>query len=473
MRHKFKGAIMAAIMFCMSYGVTHAEPMKLVYDGTAHTYDLPPISLSINNTPVQTTIMPPIQLGERVLVPTREVFEPMGLAVEWRASENKVYVYDQTSLLVLEVNGAEAFVNGEMKPLDMPPKIINEKLMIPIRFISEQLGFKVNWQGDIRSISIEKPLPTPTEELPDPDENTVSEPQPMPDFENSLSHVVYQYETSTLILDKPAGLSAGNILVTDLYRDRKLIIDLQGNYSQFFNGGSLTGRQGKIKNAAIDNTNGTKLVIDTFTVSAVNLYEQDNKIHIQFVKPSEKYEKIVVLDAGHGGEDSGTVGGGIKEKDINLVFTTDIYNLFINDPNIKVYMTRETDFKPSLADRVALANEVGADLFICMHNNSINKPEINGTETFYFASSVQGQYFAKLVQAGIVQNLNMTDRKAKADTGYYVLKNTKMPAALIEVGFLSSEIDRQKLTQPDFSPRLADIIYNATLTYFENYQSLN
>lgn len=469
MRHKFKGAIIATIMFCMSYGSLHAEPMKLVYDGATHIYDLPPINLYINNNSIQTTIMPPIQLGERVLVPTREVFEPMGATVEWKASENKVYVHDQTSLLVLEVNKAEAFVNGEIKSLDMPPKIINEKLMIPIRFISEQLGFKVNWQGDTRSVSIEKPLPepVPTEEIPD--ENTVPIPAPITDWENTLSHIAYNYEASTLILDKPPLLSLENIAVTDLYRERKLVIDLKGDYSTFFDGGSLTAKQGKIKNAVIDNTDGTKIVIDTFTVGAINLFEQDDKIHIQILKPSEKYEKIVVLDAGHGGSDPGTSGGGLKEKDLNLRFTTDIYNLLVNDPNIKVYMTRETDVKPSLAERVALANEIGADLFISMHNNYIDKPSINGTETFYFASSVQGQYFAKMVQANIVQDLNMTDRKAKADTGYYVLKNTNMAAVLIEVGFLSSEIDRQKLTQPDFSPRLSDIIYNATVTYFENY----
>ena len=86
MKHKFKGVIIATTMFCMSCGILHAGPMKLAYDGKTHLYNLQPINLYINNKPIQTTIMPPIQLGDRVLVPTREVFEPMGATVEWRAN---------------------------------------------------------------------------------------------------------------------------------------------------------------------------------------------------------------------------------------------------------------------------------------------------------------------------------------------------------------------------------------------------
>lgn len=489
MKHSFKRAILAALIFCMSYTIIHAEPINLKYDGKDYVYDLPPISLYINNELVQTTVMPPIQLNERVLVPTREVFQPMGASVEWKPAERKVYVYDGMTLLVLEVDKKEAFVNGEIKTLDVPPKIINDKVMIPMRFISEQLGFKVVWQGGTnRSVSIEKMIPaetvTPMLPVSDPlasgtegqemiiDPVQVPVNVPIPNYENTLNHIEYNYEDGTLILEKPPLLSVNSMTVTDIYRERKLIVDLGGDYSQFFDGGNLVGVNGKIKGIAIDNTNGTKLMINTFTIHDLNIFEQDNKIHIQLVKPSEKYNTIVVLDPGHGGSDPGTSGGGLIEKNLNLTFALDTYNLLLNDPNIKVYITRETDVKPSLQERVNIANEIEADLFVSIHNNYIDKTTVNGTETFYFNSSadLRGKGFAQIVQTNIVQTFGMADRKAKPSE-YFVVRNTKMPAVLIEVGFLSSSKDRAVLSQPDFSPRLAQVIYQSILTYFQTYGS--
>ncbi len=473
MRLKFKRALAAVFIFCVSYTIAHAEPMKLTYDGITHSYDLSPISLYINNTPITTTIMPPIQLGERVLVPAREVFEPMGATVEWKADELKVYVYDQTSLLVLEVGKPEAFVNGQIKFLDMPPKIINGKLMIPIRFISEQLGYNIIWQGDQRNILIDKPVPIVEEILPDKQVELVQEPQLelVPDWVNTLSNIEYLYSENTLVLEKPAHLSVSQIDVIDLYRQRKLIVNLNGDYSDFFYGGSLLSQQGRIKNVTLDHNGGTQLVIDTFTISAVNIYEQNNKIHIQVVKPSEKYNKIVMIDPGHGGSDSGTRSAtGVTEKELNIRYALDVYPLLINDPDIKVYITRETDVKPSLQERAVWANEIGAHLFISIHNNYVDNKAINGTETFYFnnPNDPRGEVFAKMIQSNIVQGLGMTDRKAKPGNGFYVLKNTTMPAVLLEIGFMSSVQDMQKLMQPDFSPRLAQIIYTSIVAYFES-----
>ncbi len=473
MRFKLKRALAAIFIFCASYTIAHAEPMKLTYDGTTHNYDLLPISLYINNQSITTTIMPPIQLGERVLVPAREVFEPMGATVEWKADEAKVYVYDQTSLLVLEVNTPEAFVNGQIKFLDMPPKIINDKLMIPIRFISEQLGYSVIWQGDQRNVLIDKPVPVVEEILPDKQVEPIPNPQLelVPDWVNTLSNIEYLYTENTLILEKPTHLLASQIGITDLYRERKLIVNLNGDYSDFFNGGNLFSQQGRIKNVTIDHNGGTKIIIDTSTISTVNIYEQNGKIHIQVLKPSEKYNKIVMIDPGHGGSAPGTrSASGVTEKELNIRYALDVYPLLINDPDIKVYITRETDVNPSLQERAVWTNEIGAHLFISIHNNYVDKKAVNGTETFYFSNpnDPRGEIFAKMIQSNIVQGLGMTDRKAKPGNGFYVLKHTTMPAVLLEVGFMSNLQDMQKLMQPDFSPRLAQIIYNSIVAYFES-----
>lgn len=485
MRHQFNRACAVFFLLCSMYTILHAESIQITYDGQTHTYDLSPISLFINNSRIETMIMPPIQLGDRVLVPAREVFEPMGATVEWRAEEAKVYVYDTTSLLVLEVNKPEAFVNGQIQLLDMPPKIINNKLLIPIRFISEQLGYNVMWQGEQRVVLIDKPEPTPVEILPteldtlpvEPTQETqqpIQSPlEPVATWESTLTGIGYLQQDNTLILEKPFGLLAEHITITDLYRERRVIINLNGNYADVFTQGILIDTTGRIRNVVL-NTNeqgNTQLIIDTSLISAVNIYEQDEKIYIQFVKPNEKYQQIVVLDPGHGGSDPGArSASGIAEKELNLRYALDAYALLLQHPDIKVYITRETDFKPTLQERAIWANEIGAHLFISIHNNSINNVAINGTETYYFSNEAdtRSQDFAKMIQAGIVQNFAMTDRKAKAGNAFYVLKNTTMPAVLLEIGFMSSEQDMAKLTQPDFSPRLARIIEEAVKTYFQN-----
>jgi N-acetylmuramoyl-L-alanine amidase len=345
--------------------------------------------------------------------------------------------------------------------------------MIPIRFISEQLGYKVVWEGNARSIAIQKPLPPAQSELPeteeDPDEISNPIDSPTKNWENSLSNISYEPDQNTLIIEQQPLFSVADMSITDLYREKKIIIDLGGDYSAFLNGGTLVSTEGRIKGVSLEHAAGTRLIINTSSVSAVNLYEEEGKIHIQLVKPSEKYEKIVLIDAGHGGSDPGTSGGGILEKDLNIRYATDLYRLLMNAPHIKVYMTREEDVKPSLEDRTTLANEIGASLFVSIHNNYVDNTAVNGTETFYFSnpSDPRGEYFAKLVQANIIQGLGMNDRKAKANNGLYVLRNTTMPSVLIEGGFLSNEQDRMRLTQADFSPRLAEIIYQSILTYFE------
>jgi len=100
-------------------------------------------------------------------------------------------------------------------------------------------------------------------------------------------------------------------------------------------------------------------------------------------KPSEIYNKIVVLDAGHGGKDPGAVRDSVYEKDINFsILYTHTKELFENS-DIKVYYTRETDTFISLNDRTKFALEVGADLFISLHMNASVYESAKGTEVFY------------------------------------------------------------------------------------------
>ena len=148
----------------------HANTMILRYDGQEHTYNKPAITLHINDKKIEMPIMPPVQIDGRTLVPTREVFEPMGASVEWKAAEKKVFVNHGATLMILEVDSQNVWIDGETTQLDVPPKIINGKLMLPLRFIGETLGYEVEWQQETSNINIKQNKPTPV-----PDANVNAE----------------------------------------------------------------------------------------------------------------------------------------------------------------------------------------------------------------------------------------------------------------------------------------------------------
>ena len=161
--------------------------------------------------------------------------------------------------------------------------------------------------------------------------------------------------------------------------------------------------------------------------------------------PSNSGQVTMVIDAGHGGADSGATGNGLKEKNLTLAIVLAAKKYFDNDSRFKVYYTRTSDTYPSLDDRCKLANNNNADLFLSVHINSAS-PSANGTETLYnpnrnTATSKNGitsKEFATAMQQAVLATTGFTDRKLKTRTDLRVLNQTKMPACLIEYGFISN-----------------------------------
>lgn len=230
MRKTTKKLLVSTCIALMSVNPIYAYSMELVYDGKKHDYTLAPITLYVNGEVVETKIMPPVQIDSRVLVPAREVFEPLGAAVEWKSYEKKIYVSYKDSLMILEPDKQEVWLDGNTVTLDVPAKIINDKIMVPLRFIGENIGLGVEWKGEDRSVHITEgestpdvPTPEPLpeekpEELPDveekpeekPDIEDVPESNPvpiLPSEENKLENVLngilkfYQGDSISLMVD--------------------------------------------------------------------------------------------------------------------------------------------------------------------------------------------------------------------------------------------------------------------------------
>ena len=162
----------------------------------------------------------------------------------------------------------------------------------------------------------------------------------------------------------------------------------------------------------------------------------------------------MVIDPGHGGSDPGAIGNGIVEKEINLrvaLRLKELLELDAVDPHgggdWEVRLTRTADTFVSLAGRVAVANSWGADLYVSIHHNAFSSPAANGTETFSFANGTQGADLRDELQSELLAAHGLTNRGSKT-ANFYDLRETQMPAALTEAGFLTSPVDAAAVTRP-------------------------
>ena len=189
-------------------------------------------------------------------------------------------------------------------------------------------------------------------------------------------------------------------------------------------------------------------------------------------------EKCIVIDSGHGGADPGKVGvAGTNEKEINLAIAKKLQER-LEDAQINVIMTRDTDDdlsvesdkskkKADLERRCDIINSSGADMVISIHQNSYVTPKAEGAQVFYYKQSAEGKKLAGIIQRHIVNEADTTNKRVeKADSTYYLLLHTNVPAVIVECGFLSNPEEEKKLLEDEYQNRLAWGIYNGIVDYF-------
>jgi N-acetylmuramoyl-L-alanine amidase len=172
----------------------------------------------------------------------------------------------------------------------------------------------------------------------------------------------------------------------------------------------------------------------------------------------------VIIDAGHGGKDQGCAYGETLEKDINLNVALLLENR-LKAAGINVVMTREDDTFVYLNRRVEAAENVEADAYISIHVDSYSDDEsINGLTIHYQNGAEGGKVLAQKLHE-ILTNADVTNVRKVMESDLYVLRNTSMPAALIEVGFLTNRTDRANLQSETFLEALTDSIYEGIIEY--------
>jgi N-acetylmuramoyl-L-alanine amidase len=195
---------------------------------------------------------------------------------------------------------------------------------------------------------------------------------------------------------------------------------------------------------------------------------------------------VVVLDPGHGGQDSGAMVGGVLEKDLTLDVAQRVDRL-LQAQGLATVMTRVGDGYISLAERVALTNRVPDCILVSIHFNEGNKAVSNGVETYYAdhqfvpgkpivswlpflqkaafqMPNVESQSLAAFVQEALVARTQASNRGTKVGQ-FFVIANVRHPAILVEGGFLSNKDDIAKLSSIDYREQIAAAISEGIFRY--------
>lgn len=446
-------------------------------------------TLYLNGKQLSASAEPKI-VGSSTLVPIRTVTEGLGYDVSWKSPSATISNGD--TLVVLTIGSKSAVVDDHEVSLDAAAINLNGVTMVPLRFVGEQFGLDVYWDAKTRSVHmyqklVDNPPTTGTGGGTPPtsgggnnsgDGDSDEEPGTGTEFPPTgdvakLQAITYDGISSIYL---PYSGNFGDVQTQVLHNTERIVVDLPGmNFDPFFTPGFVPASNGskvgeimvdghptlmKIRYSYFSDKPATvRVVLDLSAPTNFKVVKEGQVIRIDVLEqtgppvvtppvtppvtdPGNGVYKIV-LDAGHGAKDPGAISSnGRQEKDYNLAITLKVKALLDKEPKIKPYLTRSDDTFVELADRASFANNLKADLFISFHANKTTSATVTGSETYYWKSDSLA--FAKVIHKYLVAGTGFADRGVRTGN-FHVIRETKMPAILLEAGYLSNAGDTAAL----------------------------
>ena len=271
-----------------------------------------------------------------------------------------------------------------------------------------------------------------------------------------------------LRLELPANVTAASVEYAENYMDRTFTITIPGIGSTYFYDFPMVGSPDKIVDVYYEprETSGC-IILEMDGIYELSTIADNRYIYLDFPAPRERYDYLVVVDAGHGGKDVGAYKKETAEKDLDLEILLKMKEIFETDgENIRVYYTRTDDSNPSLQARAALANDLGADLFLSIHNNSTASGRmsgIHGTEVMYLVSDATGgsKDFAQKILDHLLKELGSESKGLVAGDEIYIIRTAQMPVALAEIGFMTNAEELALLSSEDYQQKAAQAMVDA------------
>ncbi len=340
-------------------------------------------------------------------------------------------------------------------------------------------------QEPTQAASLVKPAQTVKEN--DESHETDSSNDPWSKIEGSDSSSIQELVGAhCLIIRKPeAGESGLALSVVSQPIDRQLCVTISGcsdetyvaadiariSQGQYFQGDPVTTSEGEgdllyvLDIQSLTGVNDETVISLCFTLDTVyeyQLYEDARYYYIGLKKPDETGKTVIVLDAGHGGWDTGAYSGDYRylEKDITLQILLDVKALLEADDAYLVYCTRTTDRRLTNEQRKALALDAGADLFLSLHCSNDEDSMKQGV-CIYYSPSAQNTFAADMLE-------NITAYTGLKKLGVFsgdedkpLFGDMELPVMILETGYLSNDDDLNILKSPDFQQKIADAVYQS------------
>ncbi len=297
----------------------------------------------------------------------------------------------------------------------------------------------------------------------------------MNDLEMKNTEVVNENEYRQLRLTLPEGVDGSEIEIENDYLTQTIRIEIPGTDYRYFESYPITGSSNHIDNLSYMLENGEGIIeIAMDQVYELDMEYDESYYYFDFLTPHEVYDKVVVIDAGHGGRAPGATKQGVNEKDIDLAIVLQLKEIFDeSDGTVGVYYTRTDDSNPTLDQRVQLANKADADLFISVHNNSTRSGRMSsthGTQVMYSESDeseFNSKRFAQICLDEVTTGLVSKNKGLVAGDSIYIIRTSEVPVALIEVGFMTNQEELDLLKSEEYQEQTAEAIYAAIQTAFE------
>ncbi len=431
------------------------------------------VTLKLDGDIIITDVTPLIENG-RTLVPYRALLEAMGGDIFWEPDAKMATAVLGDRRVQVTIDNTSGFVNGGVKMMDVPPRIINGRTMIPLRFVMESLNCKVDWDAVSRTVLVTSPETDGCieveaiylEEIKDHYRVVVQADAEIVDARSFAYEEPFRF-----------GMDVGNAI----YQDKAGTIAVENDV--------IRG----VRFSQFDN-NTVRIVMDLNNKVAgrISLSPERTSLYIDFPRPDIESEqsrgdwdrgkarpnlpkldwrasgRLIVLDPGHGGRDPGAEGKrngvhAVWEKDLNLVVALNIYE-YLKEAGANVVLLRDDDISMGLYERPEAANLMGGDLYISIHHNAAEVSKPCGTEVLYYGKDGEYKYglssrtIGSYIQAEMVSATGLNDRGVKNAPHLAVLNKTLMPAVIVEGGFLSNSSDLETILSEGFAEAYAGAV---------------
>ena len=450
--------------FYSKSSVNPGNYIKVKYCSTGKIYQKKVVQARYNSTVIPTN-MPGFLDGSTSLYSAYWIYGKysyLGTKYSYSSKTKKITIKRGSNTITMTLDKKTAYLNGKAFSLPAAPRKVyyynrmTNYIMVPGEIISKKLGLNYSWNNRLLSGVISKTASSAS--------NNTSSSSSSSSIINPYTKITASSSNYSIRIKKPSGLSASKITANDDYWNKRLQLIIQGNYKTHFSATNNRTIQDSLSYSVSYSGGNTYINLKTATIKGFSVTQTSSYIYVKYAAPKSMFQRVIVVDAGHGGSDSGAVGNGYYEKNMTLKIVQNIKKYFDGNSTYKVYYTRLSDWYPSLSYRYTMANEVKADRFLSVHINSASA-SAKGTETLYknyktYANTVQSY---ALNGMGYSSNSSY-NRGLKYRTDLAVLNGPSMTTALVEMGFITNSTEANRINSR--SSTIGYNLYNAIIHSF-------